>query len=79
MYMPLVRLASSLKYGTWVRARSLAMMPQMRPTSPDIPANAPIVKTSTRPPLYPLSAVAIGPPVPGGWPLSSSTLAVRLR
>ena len=28
---------------------------------------------STRPPLYPMSAVAIGPSEPGGWPLSSYT------
>ena len=33
---------------------------------PDISANAPITKTSTRPPLYFLSAVAIGPSEPGG-------------
>ena len=45
------------------------MVPQMRLTSPDIPANAPVTKASTRPPLYPLSAVTIGPSGPGGWPL----------
>ena len=33
-------------------ARSCAMMSQMRLTSSDISANAPITKTSTRPPLY---------------------------
>ena len=33
----------------------------------------------TRPPLYLLSAVAIGPSEPGGWPLSSSIVAARLR
>ena len=44
-----------------------------------ISANAPTTKTSTRPPLYLLSAVAIGPSEPGGWPLSSSILAARLR
>ena len=32
---------------------------------------APITKTSTWPPLCPLSAVTIGPSVPGGWPLSA--------
>ena len=36
LYMPLVRLASPLWYETWVRARSLAMKSQMRPTSPGI-------------------------------------------
>ena len=39
------------------------MMPQMRLTSPDIYANAPTTKTSTRQPLYLLSAVAIHLPV----------------
>jgi len=29
--------------------------------------------------LYLLSAVTIGPSEPGGWPLSSSILAARLR
>jgi len=43
-----------------------------------VSANAPTTKTSTRPPLYLLSAVAIGPSEPGGWPLSSSILAARL-
>ena len=55
------------------------MMPQMRLTSSDISANAPTAKTSTRPLLYLLSAVGIGPSEPGGWPLSSSILAARLR
>ena len=31
------------------------------------------------PPLYLLSAVTICPSEPGGWPLSSSILAARLR
>jgi len=57
---------------------SCAMMSQMRLTSSDISANAPATKTSTRPPLYLLGAVAIGPSEPGGWPLSSSALAERL-
>ena len=35
-------------------------------------------KTNTLPPLYLLSAMAIGPSEPGGWPLSSSILAARL-
>jgi len=43
------------------------MMSQMLLTSPDISANAPITKTSTRPPLYLLSAVTIGPSEPGVW------------
>ena len=59
--------------------QSCAMMSQMRLTSPDISANAPITKTSTRPPLCLLSAVTICPSEPGGWPLSSSILAARLR
>ena len=53
------------------------MMSQMRLTSPDISANAPITTTSTQ--LYLLSAVTIGPSEPGEWPLSSSILAARLR
>ena len=55
------------------------MISQMRLTSSDNSANAPTTKTSTQPPLYLLSAVAIGPLEPGGWPLSSSILAARLR
>ena len=55
------------------------MMSQMRLTSYDISANAPTTKTSTRPPFYLLSAVAIGLSEPGGWPLSSPILAARLR
>ena len=51
----------------------------MRLTSSNISANAPTTKTSTRPPLHLLSAVAIGPSEPGGWPLSSPILAARLR
>ena len=54
------------------------MMSQMRLTSSGISANAPTTKTSTRPPLFLLSAVAIGLSEPSGWPLSSSTLAARL-
>ena len=42
------------------------MISQMRLTSSDISANAPTTKTSTRPPLYLMSAVAIGPSEPGG-------------
>jgi len=57
-----------------VRARSWAMMSQMRFTSPNISANAPITKTNTRPPL-----VAIGPAELDLWPLSSSIPAARLR
>ena len=79
LYMPLVRLESSLQYETWVRARSCAVLSQMRLTSSDISANAPIAKTSTRPPLYLLSAATICPSEPGGWPLSSSIFAARLR
>jgi len=45
------------------------MMSQMRLKSSGISADAPTTKTSTRPPLYLLSAVAIGPSEPGGWPL----------
>ena len=41
--------------------------------------DAPITISNTRPPLYPLSAVSIGPSKPDGWPLGSSTLAARLR
>jgi len=41
------------------------MMSQMWLTSSDISANAPITKTSTRPPLYLLSAVTICPSEPG--------------
>ena len=37
------------------------MVPQMRLTSPGISADASITKTSTRPPLCPLSAVTISP------------------
>jgi len=66
-------------YETWVRARSCAMMPKTRLTSSDISANAPTTKTSIRPLLYLLSAVAIGPSEPGEWPLSSPILAARLR
>ena len=55
------------------------MMSQMRLTSSDISANAPTTKSSTRPPVYLLSAVTISPSEPGGWPLSSLILAVRLR
>jgi len=36
-------------------------------------------ENSNRHPLYLLSAVAIGPSEPGGWLLSSSILAARLR
>ena len=72
LYMPLVKFASLLLYETLVRARTCAMMSQMWLTSPDISANAPITKTSTRPPLYLLSAVAIGPSKPGGWPFYDS-------
>jgi len=42
------------------------MMSQMRLASSGIFANAPTTKTSTRPPLNLLSAVAIGPSEPGG-------------
>ena len=55
------------------------MVSQMRLTFSGISANAPTTKTSTRPPLYLLSAVTICPSEPGGWPLSSSILAARLR
>ena len=54
------------------------MMSLMRITSYDISANASTTRTSTRPPLYLLSAVAIGPSEPGGWPLSSSILAAHV-
>ena len=62
-----------------VRARSWAMMSQIRLMSPDISADGPITKTNTRPPLYLLSSVAIGPSEPDEWPLSTSILAARLR
>jgi len=68
LYMPLVRLASSLYYETWVHAEPCAVMSQMRLTSSGISANAPITKTSTRPPLALLSAATICPSEPGGWP-----------
>ena len=54
------------------------MMPQMRPTSSYISANAPTTKTSTQPTLNLLSAVAIRPSEPGGRPLNSPILAARL-
>jgi len=54
------------------------MISQMRLTSSCISTNAPITKTSTRPPLYLLCAATICPSEPGGWPLSSSILAARL-
>jgi len=77
--MPLVRLESSLYYEMWIRARSRAMMPQIRLTSPGNSVNVSITKTITRPPLCLLSAVAIGPSEPDEWLLISSILAARLR
>ena len=57
----------------------VAIIPQMRLTSPDIAANAPITKANTRPPLCLLGAVTIGPSEPEERPLSSPILAARLR